>query len=147
MKMSFIGDIMLGRQIANKYKKSPYNLVFNELVEEISSADFVVANLESPIIRSDIPVKDHMCFAGNPAFLKQFSWVDLFSLANNHINDFGDVGITETQEELDKASIAHNGVYQGKYEPFLIENEKVAIITLTDLLNHELTDSSYSILT
>ena len=142
MKIAFVGDIMLGRLISNKYKHHSYNLIASRLVEDLQMHNYVIANLESPIIRSNIEVKDHMCFSGNPDFLKQFNWVDLFSTANNHINDFGDQGINETIEELDNVNIGHNGIFQGDYKPFLIEKENVAIITLTDLMNHELAENS-----
>ncbi len=142
MKISFIGDIMLGRLISNKYNHHPYQLVSSEITDNLKGSDLVVANLESPIISSDIEVKDHMCFSGNPDFLRQFTWVDLFSTANNHINDFGDQGICETLEELDKVGIKHNGIFRDVYKPFLIEDQKISIITLTDLMNHEIDEGS-----
>ena len=142
MKIAFVGDIMLGRLISNKYKHNPYNLVSGKVREDLSKNDLVIANLESPIIRSNIDVKDHMCFCGNPDFLKQFCWVNLFSIANNHINDFGDQGIIETIEELDKVGIKHNGIFKGEYIPYIIENQKLVIITLTDIMNHEIDKTS-----
>lgn len=142
MRIAFIGDIMLGRLISNKFKHHPYSLVSSDVVDDLKKHDFILANLESPIIRSNIEVKDHMCFCGNPDFLKQLEWVNLFSTANNHINDFGDQGIRETIEELEKVGIKHNGVFRGEYCPYIIEDQKLAIITLTDLMNHELDKNS-----
>lgn len=142
MKIAFIGDIMLGRLISNKFKHHPYQLVATRVIEDLKKNDLVIANLESPIIRSNIEVKDHMCFSGNPDFMKQLKWVNLFSTANNHINDFGDQGISETLEELDKVGIAHNGVYVNDYIPYIIEDQKLAVITLTDIMNHELGEKS-----
>lgn len=133
---------MLGRLISNKYKHNPYNLVSGKVREDLSKNDLVIANLESPIIRSNIEVKDHMCFSGNPDFLKQLKYVNLFSTANNHINDFGNQGISETLEEIEKAEIKHNGIYKESYRPFIIEKQKIAIITLTDLMNHEIDEDS-----
>lgn len=75
-------------------------------------------------------------------FLKQLEWVNLFSTANNHINDFGDQGIRETIEELEKVGIKHNGVFRGEYSPYIIEDQKLAVITLTDIMNHELDKNS-----
>ena len=133
---------MLGRLISNKFKHHPYQLVATRVIEDLKKNDLVIANLESPIIRSNIEVKDHMCFSGNPDFMKQLKWVNLFSTANNHINDFGDQGISETLEELDKVGIAHNGVYVNDYIPYIIEDQKLAVITLTDIMNHELGEKS-----
>ena len=147
MKIAFIGDIMLGRLISNKYKHQPYQLVSEEVVSDLKKYDKVVANLESPIISSEIVVDDHMCFSGNPEFLSQFNWVNLFSTANNHINDFGNQGIKETLEGLEKGGIKHNGIYTQQYEPYVIEEDKIVIVTLTDLMNHEIPeDSEYNLL-
>ena len=142
MKLAFVGDIMLGRLISNKFQHHPYNLIAPKVEDDLRKNDLVIANLESPIIRSNIEVKDHMCFCGNPEFLKQFSWVNLFSTANNHINDFGQQGIHETLEELDKAGIGHNGIHRGDYCPYIDEHQKLAIITLTDLMNHDIEENS-----
>lgn len=147
MKIVFVGDIMLGRLISDKYNHQPYQLVSDRVIYDIKKGDLVIANLESPIIKSDLEVKDHMCFCGRPHFLKQFQWVNLFSIANNHINDFGDTGIRETIENLEQEGFSYNGIYRNNYKPYLIENEKIAIITLTDLMNHEINkDSEYHLL-
>lgn len=142
MKIAFVGDIMLGRLISHKFQHHPYQLVASKVIEDLKKNDVVIANLESPIIRSKIEVKDHMCFCGNPDFLKQLKWVNLFSTANNHINDFGSQGISETLEEIGKTEIKHNGIYKGKYLPYIIEEQKIAIVTLTDLMNHEIDEKS-----
>ena len=68
MRIAFVGDIMLGRLISNKFKHHPYSLVSSDVVDDLKKHDFILANLESPIIRSNIEVKDHMCFCGNPDF-------------------------------------------------------------------------------
>lgn len=148
MKIAFVGDIMLGRAVSNKYRHQPYDVVSKSVVAELKQYDYVIANLESPIIRSKIDAKDHMCFSGNSDILNQFGWVSMFSLANNHINDFGDLRIKETIEELQKAGFTYNGIYTGEeYAPQLLDRERIVIITLTDLMNHELADgSNYNLL-
>lgn len=85
--ISFIGDIMLGRFVAEHFTIKPYQLISGDLIEELKSSDVRIANLESPV--SSVESEDSLRFAANPKLLDQFKWVDCFSLSNNHINDFG----------------------------------------------------------
>lgn len=146
MNISFLGDIMLGRLVSNKYRINPYQIVNQAIVNDIKR-DFVLANLESPIVGDGGSAQDHMCFGGYPEILNQLDWINLFSTANNHINDFGDAGISNTIRELEQRGFKHNGIYQGKYVPYINNSEKIAIITLTDLMNHEIgKESEYKLL-
>lgn len=94
--VDFIGDIMLGRFVAERYVERPYQIVFPNLIKTLSEADVIIANLESPI--SSQSTDDSLRFAANSELLDQFKWVDCFSLSNNHINDFGTLGMIETLE-------------------------------------------------
>lgn len=140
IKVSFIGDIMLGRFVAEKYTERPYQLVSEELVRALSEADVRIANLESPI--SSQETNDSLRFSANAELLEQFNWVDCFSLSNNHVNDFGTQGMTETLAALDAQGITQNGLYEDEYKPYFIEKkgEKVAVITCADMMNYEFSE-------
>ena len=142
IKLSFLGDIMLGRFVAEQYRSKPYNLVEREIVEELGKSDVRIANLESP--RSSVESEDSLKFAADPELLNQFKWVDCFSLSNNHINDFGFQGMTETVEALENHGINHNGLYTDEYKPYIINkgNDRIAIITCADMMNYEFADDS-----
>lgn len=137
INLSFIGDIMLGRFVAERYTERPYQIVSSDLLKCLSEADVKIANLESPITSQC--TEDSLRFAANANLLEQFNWVDCFSLSNNHINDFGSQGMKETIEALNSKSIGHNGLFYDKYTPFLIEKngERIAVITCTDMMNYE----------
>jgi hypothetical protein len=140
MKISFIGDVMLGRFIGKKYKETNYNIVNAALINEISESNYVIANLESPITFSITDTTEHLIFQGSPNILKQFKWINCFSLSNNHINDCGTVGMDETIKSLERNEINYNGLFKGdNYVPFLINknNSKIAIITCSDMMNYE----------
>lgn len=142
MKITFIGDIMLGRFVREKYLSGKYELVHPDVRDIVRNSNCVVANLESPITDEESP--NSLAFAGNASLLSEFKWIDMFSLSNNHINDFGDIGITDTIRNLEEAGFRHNGIFKDVYKPFLIEDEgnKVAVVTCTDMLNYELADKS-----
>lgn len=137
MEISFVGDIMLGRFVADKYRSKEYQLVNEEVLKKLKNTDFRIANLESPIVTCTSD--DSLKFAADPKLLDQFKWVSCFSLSNNHINDFGNVGMSETIKYLREAGITYNGLFKNEYEPFLAEKdgEKVAIITCADMMNYE----------
>lgn len=137
MKISFIGDIMLGRMIGARYDREPYKLVDDAIVEAVSGSDYVVANLESPVAVTATTDGDHLQFSGNPALVPQFGWVDAFSLANNHITDCGELGIDETIQVLTSNDIRYNGVFEKEYTPLVFEKDgmRVSVVTFTDMLN------------
>ena len=139
--LSFVGDIMLGRFVAEQYKSKPYQLVAEDVVNELMKSDVRIANLESPI--SSVESEDSLKFAADPELLNQFKWVDCFSLSNNHINDFGTQGMTETIEALDNLGITHNGLYTEKYKPYLIDKDgdKIAVIMCADMMNYEFVEN------
>lgn len=138
-KLVFLGDLMLGRFVYKKYSNDEYQIVSDEIINFCNKQDFVVANLESPIVDSLPLAKDHLVFQGDSSIIKQFDWIDLFSLSNNHINDCGSIGMSETVKTLDSLKFKHNGLYQDTYEPCLeeINGEKIAFITCTDMMNVE----------
>ncbi len=147
--ITIIGDVMLGRIIGSKYSKRPYQIVSDDIIEKARNSDFVIANLESPVVKNAVTEGDHMQFKGNPDILQQLKWIDAFSLANNHINDCGTLGMDETTSILERHGFKHNGLFKEGYKPLLIDNEenKIAIITITDMLNIPIaTDCKWDIL-
>ena len=138
--ISFLGDIMLGRFVAEQHLKSPYQLVSEEVLGKIQESDVCIANLESPVVTCSS--EDSLKFAANKDLLTQFNWVSCFSLSNNHINDFGNQGMVETIAALNNQGFVHNGLYQGEYTPYLIEKqgERIAVITCADMMNYEFSE-------
>lgn len=138
INISFIGDIMLGRVIGQRYSRQKNSIVDPILRDKITqSADLVFANLESPVVYNSITEGDHLQFRGNPETLDELSWIDAFSLSNNHITDCGTSGIDETIEILEHKGYKHTGIFKKEYEPFIFNKngEKIAIVVATDMLN------------
>lgn len=137
---------MLGRFVGDKYNATPYEIVSEDVKKVAKGSDYVIANLESPITTKNST--NCLAFAGNASLLEQLRWVDMFSLSNNHINDFGEEGITETLDVLDSVGLKHNGIFKNHYEPYVIDDtsitdgNKVAIVTCTDMINVEIPDNS-----
>ncbi len=143
-KLVLLGDLMLGRFVYKKFLEREYQIVDEDIISFCKEHDFVVANLESPIIDSLPLAEDHLVFQGGSDILNQFDWIDLFSLSNNHINDCGSLGMSETVSILDSLNLDHNGLYKNSYEPYKLDinGEKIAIITCTDMMNVEFSDDA-----
>ena len=144
MIITFVGDICLGRYVRDKFEKSPYQLVDQDVIDKLVSKNGrVIANLESPV--ADGIRSEGIRFSGTSAMLSQFNWVNCFSLANNHINDFDEEGMSSTIESLKKEGFDYNGVYENEYTPYLInESEnKIAIITCSYGVNRKIDSNSH----
>lgn len=134
--IAFVGDVMLGRVVGAKYHNQPYNVVSHDLTAKIQDSDYVIGNLESPVVETAKSEGDHLQFVGNPDILSDLKWINCFSLSNNHINDCGTLGMDETVKILDKYGYQHNGLYKETYQPLIIdESEKIALVTVTDMMN------------
>lgn len=110
--MLFFGDIMLGRNVEALTNKHGDDYPFALIDELIQKADFVVANLEGPIVHdhSQTPTGSFVFSFKDlsGALLKEHGF-DLVSLANNHTLNQGNDGFTETESNLDAAQVLHVG--------------------------------------
>lgn len=139
VNLTFIGDIMLGRMIGSTYLISPYKIVAENLQAICENSDLTIANLESPITVTKNEIKDHLQFVGNADTLSELKWIDVFSLANNHICDIGEVGMDETMAILERNGFSYNGLFPiaSDYEALIadIKGQKIAMLTVTDMMN------------
>jgi len=104
IKIAFVGDIMLSRCVGEFLLANPSHQIISKEIEQIlSDADLCIGNLENPIAINSCPLKK-TAFKANPDSLNQIEIFDIFSLANNHINDCGSEGALETIEYLKKKS-------------------------------------------
>ena len=132
---------MLSRLIGKKYDQTGYGIVSPEIKAHLRKSDYTIANLESPILDKELNNSDHLVFNARSNILKEFGYIDFFSLGNNHINDCGVEGIENTIKSLSDNNFECNGIYQGDYAPFTttVKDVKFAIFTCTDMMNIELT--------
>jgi len=115
-----VGDIMMGTTFPNK-SYMPANGVnpFEKVKDTLAKADVLFGNLEGTLTDTGKNAKHckdpSKCYSfKSPTFLAQYlnsTGFDVMSIANNHIGDFGKVGIKNTKKTLDNNNIAHAGVY------------------------------------
>lgn len=134
-----VGDIMLSRGVAGKMRKYSYDYPFAKTFEYLKTGDIVFGNLECPIVTGRPVQAKEMRFRADPQVvdaLKKAGFT-VFSLANNHMPDFGAKGITSTISLLDKAGIHHSGAGENLEQaekPALFESKgiKFALLAYND---------------
>ena len=126
MKILFCGDMVL----SSEFKCS------DEFKELCNSHEFRIANLEAPfdvvgksITKAGPSIKSNHDFIGSISNL-----FNVFTLANNHIMDFGEEGLNYTKEILSANSIKFVGAgktIEDAHEPCSL-NDKVFVFSICE---------------
>ena len=114
-----VGDIMLGSNYPFEYllPKNDANILQNTQ-KILKNADITVGNLEGTLFDNGGTPKScnnpNVCYVFRMpsrygTYLKQAGF-DYLSIANNHSNDFGEIGIKETIKNLDNLGIKYSGI-------------------------------------
>jgi len=116
IKLTFGGDVMLGRLYNDIFKKYPNYKVWGKgVLGKFKESDLIVFNLETTITKHDEPFPGKVFnYKLNPDFaevpLKEpFGGKCIVSLANNHSLDFHKKGMRDTMNVLDKFDIKYTG--------------------------------------
>ncbi|MGB3341212.1 MAG: CapA family protein [bacterium] len=124
--MNFTGDVMLARRY-----EQPGGIIDTLGVEAIfdptlpylgNAADITIVNLECPLTSTGTPHPTKpIIFRGSPENVAGLvhAGIDVVSLANNHIIDYGLVGMRETQSVLKTNNILYSGAGANSYEAYL----------------------------
>lgn len=130
------GDLMLYGRYQTLADAGRTDWVLESFREIVGDCDLLVANLENPVTTQgadgSLPQLDKLCLRADPAWagaLRQ-AGVDVVNLANNHIQDFGLVGLTETRQLLSAAGVAATGAGSNlaqASEPVLIERNGIRL--------------------
>lgn len=111
----FAGDAMQHSAQIEAARRSDgtydYSECFSGIAPYVTSADYAVVNLETPL--GGKPYSGYPCFCAPDSYataLKDAGF-DLMLTANNHILDRRDRGLARTIQELDRQDISHIGTY------------------------------------
>lgn len=143
-QFGFVGDVMFGNgcKMMRKYdnkKQGILGILDKRVVEIMSSVDIMTANNEFVISDrgSAIPGKAYT-FRANP--LRANIWhemgVDIVSLANNHVYDYGEDAFLDTLDTLDAAGVKRIGAGKNIEEAskpvyYIVNGYKVALLAAT----------------
>lgn len=133
--VTFVGDIMLGRQVGKMIQKTQDPCwPFRRISQALKESDLTIGNLEcvyvNRLITGDGPGKPVLL----PAFgytAKGLAWAgfDALSLANNHSLDFGATGLNNTLEALRQNGIQAGGINGRDPLRFSIKDRQVAVFS------------------
>jgi poly-gamma-glutamate synthesis protein (capsule biosynthesis protein) len=115
IRLGLAGDVMLGRLVNDNIRETGPEHPWGDLRPTLRSLDAFLVNLECAITsrvekwRNGYQRPFH--FRADPAAVDTLhaGRVNLASIANNHIGDFGPAGLLDTVAVLDRAGIAHAG--------------------------------------
>ena len=128
-----VGDIMLGSNYPFEYllPENDANILKNTQ-NILKNADITAGNLEGTLFDTGGTPKScnnpNVCYVFRMpsrygTYLKQAGF-DYLSIANNHSNDFGEIGIKETMKNLDNLGIKYSGIKDIAESAILEKNGK-----------------------
>jgi len=106
-----VGDIMLGRYCnVQMLKQRNFRYPFLKTADLTSSADITFGNLEAPFVENCPTTGTGMIFCARPEAIEglKFAGFDVLSLANNHILNYGQGSLEQTQSILSSSNILYS---------------------------------------
>lgn len=138
------GDVNLGRGLGRRILRDPSVNPFAEIAPYLASADLRFVNLESQLSdqQGETQSLNPLVFTGPPggADLLARAKIDLVSIANNHIWDYGKPAFLETLANLERVQVAASGGSRepnGAYEPRVVKKNgwSIAWFSVTQIWN------------
>ncbi len=144
LTMNFVGDIMMGRtfeQTGGIIQTQGIYALFEPTYEILGlAADITVANLENCLSNQGTPhPTKSIVFRSAPENIAGliYGGIDVVSLANNHIMDYMEPSMIQTQNILNEVGILHSGAGMNSYEAYLpafksVKGQTIAFISSSD---------------
>jgi len=130
-----VGDIMLDYLTAARLRRYNPSYPFAAIAPLLKEGDLVFGNLECPISDQGTPVQKKYTFRAHPSAIDALaaSGINVVSLANNHILDYGTIALEDTLALLEKHEVAYAGAGHNEEEAregafFEINGIKTAIL-------------------
>src|SRR6185312_11918451 len=108
-----LGDTGPGDAAEGTLRQQGYDYPYRATVDLVRGADLAITNLEMPLTERGSPptlYKDYI-YRARPEAAAALAWagIDVVSLANNHVIDYGDVGLDDSLTYLHQAGLATLG--------------------------------------
>lgn len=142
----FVGDFLLDDEyaiMANLLRRGTTieNGISEPMLAQMRDVDILVANNEFPFTDRGAPTEDKAftfrADTNTVTYLEDMG-VDVAVLANNHIYDFGEVGLLDTLDTLGNAGIPQVGAGRNLEEAsaplyFIVNDMKIAVVAATQI--------------
>ncbi len=144
ISIAFGGDVTLGYHYQEYFddqlakgstREQMLAYPFAEVKSVLKSADLAVVNLECPFTERGEKIPKNFNFRARPELVTALlqGGVAAVSLANNHLVDYGAVGLSDTLQTLESARLAHFGAGNTLREarrPAIIERQGIKLALL-----------------
>ena len=136
--LAFAGDVHFAGRVA-RLLKDPAT-TFGPITSVLKSADFTAVNLETPVTSRGQPQPKTYHFATTPGAFTALrdAGVDLVTMANNHILDYGQTGLADTLAAAKAAHFPYVGAgvnAAAAWAPYVttIKGTKIAIVGVSQV--------------
>jgi len=144
--IGFIGDILFDDEyaiMANLLRRGATidNGISQDMLSQLQGVDILVANNEFPFTDRGTPTEGKTytfrADTGTVSYLHDMG-VDTAVLANNHIYDFGEVGLLDTLDTLNESGIPYVGAGRNLEEAsapvyYIVNDIKIALVAATQI--------------
>ncbi len=131
-----VGDVMIGSSYPSPSMLAPDSgrKIFDNLISILQNADITVGNLEGCILNGGTPKKKcpppGKCYIFRMPILSaeilKNAGFDFMNIANNHVGDFGNEGITSTINALESIGIKFSGIAEYPYQIIEVKGKKIS---------------------
>lgn len=140
MKIIIGGDIAPINSNEDIFKSENLKTHFSDFQTLFEACDLFIVNLESPVTNSEQKAyKSGSSIKAIPENLHNIDLlnINLLSLANNHVGDYGEVGVSDTIMEIEKLKLNYIGAGKDAADarkPFIYEahGKKVGVLSYSD---------------
>lgn len=143
IRLTFAGDLMAHDV---NYRTEPLSDIYSDVSSVLKDDDLSFINLEFPIDETRAQ-SSYPSFNVHPKYIKAAidGGFDVFSLANNHTNDFGISSVLHTVKNMDKFRLEDQIVYSGVYgdgetnfkvETIQIKNMTIGFLSISQFNNN-----------
>ena len=150
----FAGDILMDDHYAvmSTYhnRGNDINQAFDQgLLEQMRNADIFMINNEFTFTGRGTPtVNKKFTFRANPGNVSMYEemGVDIVSVANNHIYDYGEISLLDTLDTLEQAEIPYVGAGRNLQEAmtpvyYIANGMKIAFVSATQIERNSVPDT------
>ncbi|MFA9375407.1 MAG: CapA family protein [Lachnotalea sp.] len=139
----FTGDVLLTGYLLGQYDASGINgIVSADIVDEMTNADLTMVNEEFPFSDRGTAMEDKQyTFRIDPERVQVFNdlGIDIVTLANNHVLDYGQEALVDTFDTLDNAKIQYVGAGNNYDEAkqlreFEINDKKIGVLAASRVI-------------
>jgi poly-gamma-glutamate synthesis protein (capsule biosynthesis protein) len=126
----FVGDLMFDRYVREIAEKRGNDFIFEKISSFLKESDFIVANIEGPITdNKSVSVgtvpgeKGHFSFTFDKSLAETLfkQNIKLVNLGNNHILNFGNGGLLQTENYLKENGIDYFGDPENKEKNYIVK--------------------------